>query len=79
MRETLSDIALYHEYKSKTDTDCLLSQRTWDDLNLDDLSFDYKLKSGPVTERNAIRILEICGYPQEVVQEAYNAVAYNSV
>lgn len=28
------------------------------------LSFDYKLKSGPVTERNAIRILDICGYPQ---------------
>lgn len=35
------------------------------------LSFDYKLKSGPVTERNAIRIIEMCGYPQEVVQEAY--------
>lgn len=35
------------------------------------LSFDYKLKPGPVTERNAIRIIEMCGYPQEVVQEAY--------
>ena len=42
------------------------------------LSFDYKLKSGPVTERNAIRILEICGYPQEVVQEAYSAVGQTS-
>jgi len=38
------------------------------------LSFDYKLKSGPVTERNAIRILDICGYPQEVIQEAYGVV-----
>lgn len=35
------------------------------------LSFDYKLKPGPVTERNAIRIIEMCGYPQEVVREAY--------
>lgn len=34
------------------------------------LSFDYKLKPGPVTERNAIRIIEMCGYPQEVVREA---------
>lgn len=42
------------------------------------LSFDYKLKPGPVTERNAIRILEICGYPQEVVQEAYSAVGQTS-
>ena len=42
------------------------------------LSFDYKLKSGPVTERNAIRILEICGYPHEVVQEAYKTVGRTS-
>lgn len=33
------------------------------------LSFDYKLKPGPVTERNAIRIIEMCGYPQEVVRK----------
>lgn len=38
------------------------------------LSFDYKLKPGPVTERNAIRIIEMCGYPQEVVREAYRLV-----
>ena len=35
-------------------------------------------RPGPVTERNAIRILEICGYPQEVVQEAYSAVGQTS-
>lgn len=35
------------------------------------LSFDYKLKQGPVTERNAIRIIEMCGYPQNVIREAY--------
>ena len=38
------------------------------------LSFDYKLKPGPVTERNAVRIIEMCGYPQEVVREAYRLV-----
>jgi DNA mismatch repair ATPase MutS len=27
-----------------------------------------------VTERNAIRIIEMCGYPQEVVREAYRLV-----
>lgn len=37
----------------------------------DTLSFDYKLKPGLVTERNAIRIIEMCGYPGEVVREAY--------
>lgn len=38
------------------------------------LFFDYRLKPGPVTERNAIRIIEMCGYPQEVVREAYRVV-----
>lgn len=36
----------------------------------DKLSFDYLLKPGPVTERNAIRIIELYGYPAEVVEEA---------
>ena len=35
------------------------------------VGFDYKLKPGKLKNRNAIRILEINGYPQEVVQEAY--------
>lgn len=34
------------------------------------LSFDYLLKPGSVTERNAIRIIELYGYPAEVVDEA---------
>lgn len=38
------------------------------------LTFDYKLKSGPVTERNAIRILGICDYPQAVIQDAYDTL-----
>ena len=32
--------------------------------------FDYLLKSGRMTTRNAIRILEINGYPQEIIREA---------
>jgi energy-coupling factor transporter ATP-binding protein EcfA2 len=34
------------------------------------LSFDYKLKHGIMTERNAIKILALTGYPEEVVAEA---------
>lgn len=35
------------------------------------LSFDYTLKKGIATERNAIKILEIYQYPEEIVREAY--------
>ena len=35
--------------------------------------FDYKLKPGPATERNAIRIIEMCGYPKEVVGGSVSA------
>ena len=34
------------------------------------LSFDYTLKPGVVKEGNAIRILELCGYPKDVVDAA---------
>lgn len=37
----------------------------------DTLSFDYKLKPGKLTRRNAIRILELSRYPSEVITEAY--------
>ena len=36
----------------------------------DKLSFDYTLKPGVVKEGNAIRILELCGYPEDVVNAA---------
>lgn len=36
------------------------------------LQFDYLLKPGPVTERNAIRIIELYGYPSEVIEEAHH-------
>lgn len=36
----------------------------------DTIVFDYKIKSGNLTNTNAIRILELNNYPKEVVQEA---------
>ncbi|MEM8964983.1 MAG: DNA mismatch repair protein MutS [Bacteroidota bacterium] len=36
----------------------------------DRLSFDYLLKTGELTKTNAIRILELNEYPEEVIQEA---------
>lgn len=38
-------------------------------------SFDYKLHEGPLYQRNAIRLLEINGFPEEVIKEAYDAVS----
>lgn len=34
------------------------------------IHFDYKLKKGQLSTRNAIRILEINGYPQEIIHDA---------
>lgn len=34
------------------------------------LSFDYKLRPGALTKRNAISILEIAGYPSSIIAEA---------
>ena len=36
--------------------------------------FDYRLNPGPCSTRNAIRLLEIKGYPKEIVDQA-NAMA----
>ncbi|NIG55642.1 DNA mismatch repair protein MutS [Chitinophaga sp. Cy-1792] len=34
------------------------------------LSFDHKLKTGQLTTRNAIKLLEISGYPKEIIDQA---------
>ncbi len=39
-------------------------------VGANDLSFDYKIKPGVMTQRNAVKLLRICGYPMEVVSEA---------
>lgn len=36
-----------------------------------DVMFDYKLQKGRATTRNAIRLLELMGYDQEIIQKAY--------
>jgi len=32
--------------------------------------FDYKIKSGPCSSRNAIKLLEMKGYPDEIIKNA---------
>ena len=41
----------------------------------DELSFDYKLRSGITTTRNAIALLAISGYPKAVIQSALEAAS----
>ncbi|WP_297517848.1 DNA mismatch repair protein MutS [uncultured Clostridium sp.] len=38
------------------------------------LSFDYKLKSGILTTRNAIKLLKYIGYPDEIISGAYKSI-----
>ncbi len=45
-----------------------------EDLDHTGLVFDYTLRAGPATTRNALRILEREGYPQSVVQRARECV-----
>ena len=41
--------------------------------------FDYRLKQGAAVERNAIRLLERVGFPEEVVARAMHLVASSSI
>jgi energy-coupling factor transporter ATP-binding protein EcfA2 len=46
----------------------------------DGISFDYKVKQGPSTSRNAIALLRVLGYPNEIVTQAENeATHFNQV
>jgi hypothetical protein len=38
------------------------------------LSFDYRLRPGPTSTHNAIRLMELYGFPQDVVAEARSTV-----
>lgn len=40
----------------------------------DELYFDHLLKAGPLRTRNAIRLLELAGYPAEIIRDANKAV-----
>jgi DNA mismatch repair ATPase MutS len=43
-------------------------------IEQNELSFDYLLKNGKLKQRNAIKLLELKNYPPEVVKEAYSRV-----
>jgi len=38
-------------------------------------SFDYRIHPGPARSRNAIKLLEISGYPKSIIDEAENLTA----
>ncbi|MCD5002589.1 DNA mismatch repair protein MutS [Enterococcus saccharolyticus] len=40
------------------------------------VSFDYLVKPGPATTRNAIELLSVLHYPQEIITKAKNEAAY---
>lgn len=40
----------------------------------DQMDFDHRLKKGPLTTRNAIKILTMSGYPEEITKEASRLV-----
>ena len=42
-----------------------------ENVNNNSVDFDYKLKQGKLKTRNAIRILQINGYPESIIREAY--------
>lgn len=46
-----------------------------ENVDNDALTFDYKLKAGKLRNRNAIRILELTGYPPDLIQDAYHTIA----
>ncbi len=39
-------------------------------IDCNGITFDYKLKTGVLQTTNAVKILDYCNYPQEVVNEA---------
>ena len=41
-----------------------------------DIFFNYRLKEGKATTRNAIRLLELMGYDQAVIQRASAQAAH---
>ncbi len=45
-------------------------------IGTEDVEFDYLLKPGKADSRNAIRLLEKLGYPEEVTKEASEAARY---
>jgi DNA mismatch repair ATPase MutS len=47
-------------------------------IEKNELTFDYKLKEGPLTTRNAIKILELYNYPPEIIADANATIGHLS-
>lgn len=60
------------------DGDCARNFHFREDLGSHGLVFDYQIRSGPARTRNALRILEIEGYPDAVIADAQHRVAHSS-
>jgi DNA mismatch repair ATPase MutS len=45
-----------------------------EDINDDDIIFDYKIKDGRATSRNAIKLLKIMGFSSDIIKNANDAV-----
>ncbi len=41
-----------------------------EDVSDGEMIFDYRIRPGPATTRNAIRVLEFGGYPEEITRTA---------
>ena len=41
-----------------------------EEITDNDVKFSYRLKKGPATSRNAIKLLEVMGYDKAIVDEA---------
>ncbi len=64
-------IAATHDLEiAQTMTDSYTLLHLADDVNDDGITFDYTLKAGIVSTRNAIRLLEHLGYPKEILEDA---------
>ena len=48
-----------------------------EDIENDKLIFDHKLKTGQLTSRNAIKILELSNYPEAIIAEAKSIATKN--
>ena len=56
MGQSFSDISLYHEYRSVKEKEHLVSQKTWDDLNLDDF-FEWADRTSSCVGRQSLYTL----------------------
>lgn len=69
-RDALSVVATHDIAIAKTLEGTYPTYHFTDRTDEKGLTFDYKIKSGIVTTRNAIRLLEMIGYPPDIISEA---------